>query len=775
MSDEAVSADSPGLNAGQPETVETWPHLTPDEIDLGWQNAINDGPRMIGRQIAFALAASARHDSMDMSPTLPGRPDSGQIDPTGTQVGVIAQAALAEGLTAGQRVALLETITAMPDSSSRARALLALAPYLSGEKRHAAVRDAYAAALEVRSPLARVRLLITLMPLLRMATEGDLPGGIVAEALDLAGHIPNVEARLRGLAALAPYLPPTMRIAVLLAILDTIATLQNPDSQAGALGALAPHLLGEVHHRTLTVAAHIPDPAARARALTVLARYLPSRLQPRLRAAALEAIATIDNEHDRAESLAAFAPHLEEMAEGEETFPALLERALALAVGMHHRDALARALVGLQARLPRHLQGEALATVNSIADEHVRAQLLADLAASLPEDLAFAALAVAHDIRQRDARFVALKALGRRLKGKAAERTWLDALAVALALPRQLERVLALADLAPFLPADLRYRALTTALTTARSIPRERPRVRALSVLAPLLEEWQQLLADALADAHMLSNPLDRVSAMIALVPYLPEGAPRDKTIEEILADSQQVTVEYRRARALVNLAPHLSAEQSQEAAALAMDIADPYDRATTLAALLPQIHGSSQPDLLDKAWEAAREVTDHYDRATALAMLWPQASKERQPEIARAVLEAVTGIEDDYDRASGLSVFAPLLVTEKLPSVLPPESQALRDALLAACQIDAASARADALTHLVPYWIDIHPPTVAYTLWCEALSRLSHRPPDHLLSDLAALAPVVRELGGAAVMKEAARVVAAARNWHRALQDDGS
>ena len=42
--------------------------------------------------------------------------------------------------------------------------------------------------------------------------------------------------------------------ALLLAVLDTIATMTLSDAQAGALVALAPHLLGEVHHRTLTVA-----------------------------------------------------------------------------------------------------------------------------------------------------------------------------------------------------------------------------------------------------------------------------------------------------------------------------------------------------------------------------------------------------------------------------------------------------------------------------------------------------------------------------------------
>ena len=85
------------------------------------------------------------------------------------------------------------------------------------------------------------------------------------------------EARLRSLTAIAPHVPSAVRVALLLAVLDTVATLSQSDTQAGALIALSPFLVGEVHHRTLTVAAHIKDPASRARALTGLAPFLPER------------------------------------------------------------------------------------------------------------------------------------------------------------------------------------------------------------------------------------------------------------------------------------------------------------------------------------------------------------------------------------------------------------------------------------------------------------------------------------------------------------------
>ena len=542
-----------------------------------------------------------------------------------------------------------------------------------------------------------------------------------------------------------------MGVALILAALDTIASTRQSEPQASALIALAPFLLGEVQHRALSVATHIQDAAARARTLTALAEHLPTRLQPRLRTAALEAIASIANENERAAALAAFAPHLERVQEQDEAFPALLERALKLAVGLQRRDARARALVGLQARLPRHLQGEALAVINGITDEHQRAQLLADLAPNLPSDIAaVGALAVAHNIRQRDARFLALKALGRRLDGSAAERIWLDALAVALALPRQLEQVMALAELAPNLPDQLRHRALSNALNTARSITRERARLRALSTLAPLLADQPQLLADALADAHTLTNPLERISALIAILPYLPEQAAIENTLSEILRALLEIDLEYRQTRALVSLAPHLYGEFLENALNTALRIYDPYDRATTLAALLPREEiQSRRADLLNHALEAAHTITDHYDRVTALTHLRPLADGPTQQALVNPILDAVRRIEDDYDRASGVALLAPLLEEEDTPNVLPGETQVLREALLAISRLEAPATRARLFADVIPTWLAVQPPRISYALWCEALVHLARRTPAHLLSDLAALLPMIRQLGG--------------------------
>ncbi|MBN1967339.1 MAG: hypothetical protein JW910_21985 [Anaerolineae bacterium] len=757
-----ADADTAAPPADASPQAEKWPHLSPQTLDAVWQQAINDGPATIGRQIAYALAASLKHSS----PPAPAAPGESLTAPTLRAASLLALTAHAGQLSVPQRISLLDEAQTVADPANRTRALLQLAPYLFGEMRRVALRSAYQAALDVPQPSARAHLLADLLPVLRATGEDDLPGGIVAEALDVASQLNNSEARLRGLTTLTPFLPQTPRLAVLLAVLDTIAALSQPDTQASALAAIAPHLVPGVHHRALTVAAHISHPVARARALTVLADALPERLQPRLRAAALETIATVTGDEERARALAAFAPHLEAMAEGEEAFPILLERALTLAVDMRRRGAMALALVGLQARLPRELKGEALAAVNAIEDDHARAQLLAELAPSLPSDLAVAALAVAHDISERDARFLALKALGKSLRDKAAERTWLDAFAVALALEHQLERVLALAELAPNLPPELAYRALTNALTAARSIGKERARVRALATLAPLLADHQQLLADALADAYTITNAEELVSALIALVPYLPAGAPRDKAVGESLEKAREISVEYRRARVLVSLAPDLYGEFRREAVDIALAIEDSYDRASTLIALLPGLEGDMRLAVMNEAWDTAQRILEQYDRATALAHLWPHATSALKPDILRGVLDAVRDIADEYDRASGLSVFAPLLEAHDLPLSLPSDSQVVREGLLAAVALDDTAARARALQQYIPEWLAVQSGAVAYALWCEVHQLLSRRPVTHLLSDLAVLAPVVQKLGGPGAARESLKAIAATRAW---------
>ncbi|GAB4572180.1 MAG: hypothetical protein Kow0077_10850 [Anaerolineae bacterium] len=762
-------ADEPQALASDPgrqlPLLENWPDLPAQVLNQGWQAALNGGPEQIAKQVAYALAFSRQRGVTEDAPGLSAAEESGEVQAGGA----VARAALGEVLSPAERQALFDELVGLPPSAAQVRGLCLLAPFLAGIQRVEAVQKALEVAQNLAEPAFVAAALTDLIPLVRQVSGTELPGGLMAETLDIASQIQGMNARLRSLTALAPYLPATIRVGLMLAVLDTIAMMRQSEAQASALVALAPYLLDEVHHRALAVTAHIQDPAARARVFTALARDFPSQLQPRLRAAALEAIASIPNEFERARALAAFAPHLDRAMDNATEFPVLLEQALGLTIDLTRPEARARALVGLQAQLPRHLQVEALAVLRRIPDEHERADLLADLMPYLPEELvAGAALEAAREMRQRDARLLALIAVGKRLAGDAAAQVWQEALDVALALPRQLEQVLALAELAPHLPdEDLRQRALQHALATASSIGKERARLRALAALAPLLAAHPDLLGQALEIARAITNPVEKVSALIALVPHFATHSAQTTTIYEVLTELLEVAREYRQSRALINLAPFLAGETLERALETAVRIEDPNDRVATLAALIPRLDDPArQAALVEQALGAAHAVTDPYDRVTALVALRILVAGERRPALVRAVLQAVREIEDDYDRASGIALLAPLLNDTGHRPVLASESQVLRGALLAACRIPDAEARAHALIRLLPYWEEAHPPEVAYALWREVLVQLSRRAPGHLLRDLAVLMPVVRRLGGPDVLRALQAYLTAASRW---------
>ncbi len=79
------------------------------------------------------------------------------------------------------RIDLLHEALDLPDPVGKARALFLLAAHLSGERRRRAISEAHQAAVQVAHPVARVELLVELLPLLRAALENELPSGVVAE------------------------------------------------------------------------------------------------------------------------------------------------------------------------------------------------------------------------------------------------------------------------------------------------------------------------------------------------------------------------------------------------------------------------------------------------------------------------------------------------------------------------------------------------------------------------------------------------------------------
>jgi len=145
-----------------------WPLPDLQAPDGAWQEAINAGPRGMGRQIACALAFSRERPPAEGPPAADS---AGAIPPESWDgPAALALAALGEQLPLDERIALLDDTQTLADPAARAGGLLRLAPALPDEQRRQALRDAYAAACQA-SPAARGRLLADLLPLLHHPAE----------------------------------------------------------------------------------------------------------------------------------------------------------------------------------------------------------------------------------------------------------------------------------------------------------------------------------------------------------------------------------------------------------------------------------------------------------------------------------------------------------------------------------------------------------------------------------------------------------------------------
>ncbi|RMG83656.1 MAG: hypothetical protein D6712_12725, partial [Chloroflexi bacterium] len=339
-----------------------------------------------------------------------------------------------------QLKSLIREIQQIDDDYTRLSLIIDLIPHVPPERKLGFIKTIWRQLMQITNAATRAHILLKLAPLIESLDETPVASSSLMQIIKLAQDISDQEARLRSLIALATHLPSTIGIKLQHRVLDELDESSNDTLRCNMLSALSKHLAKEVLVRALQCAEGIDNAAERARALTALAHNLPEELRPRLRIEALKAIQTIQSEDERAEALIAFAPHLEYATENQQ-FPEILEQALAIAIEINRRPLRARVLVALAPHLTSDLQGEALAAVHALDNEHDRAMLLAELAPTLPANMLVASLAVAHTMREQDARAHALTVLARYAPKLAQEQTRLDALAAASNLPHYFERV----------------------------------------------------------------------------------------------------------------------------------------------------------------------------------------------------------------------------------------------------------------------------------------------------------------------------------------------
>lgn len=668
---------------------------------------------------------------------------------------------LAEYLPPDVLHTLWERVAALPNSTQRVTLLGRLAPRLTALPQVpdplAVVRQALTEARPPLSPAVVVDVLLSLAPHLEAADTESLAA--MQERL-LAGvqAVNDAASRVRALGALIPYLEPSLQSQAVVAAFETaVQGITGASAQAEALGELPAHLPLEFHERLLSIAEGLETPEARALLLGRMIPYLSSALQAQALQSALDAVAAISGEDARTRALIALSPQLSAVGMLNR-YPETLQRALELTFSISFVGDRARAFAALAPHLSPELLREALHIVRDIVDDTDRAQTLTRLAPHLPPDLLVAAFNIAQELRPPQARTSALVALIPYLSPAARQQALEDALAAALAIERRYERVAALVDLAPHLSEPLRQRALYEALTATRSIPNEGERAQALVFLSPHLLEEQ--LPDALADAYTILDPLERTPVLSALMPRLPEE-PRFRVGQDVLQTAREVRPPHHKAGLLATIAPMLPEELIAEAVRVADHVTTPYDRLHVLTALLPR----APQRLLEAALMAARAVPNRLQRVNALLELIPYLSSPQRAEMLEDVLETALGVTDDYDRASALAHLAPYV--DARADVQGRRQIALSLALSACLDVHDATERAELLARVARSCAQLLMPAQAYALWREYVPVLRERTHADVLSDLAALSPMLMHIGATRAPEALAR-----RLWHAALGD---
>lgn len=721
------------------------------------RDELKAGPARIHQQVRYILALS------QLSKARPITDPVKQSPLTVAAARYDAIIALADTLSDQQKRALLGEIQQVEDTEHRlllTLQLLTSMPYTIYRGKHLTFAQQIH---RMTNPIKRTQAFYRLAELSysveALAEPTDAKNNPLARSLQIAEQMNNADARVRSLVALSVYLSEGDRKITLEQLLDDVNASSIDSLRANAISAMADYLPEALEEKAYQCAIKIRSHQERVRALTALAQHTTSAIHSRIEQQTLETIAQINSEDDRTTALVNFAPHLEASA-NEDEFPQLLESALSVAVSVTRRHLRAKALVALAPHLTSDLQGEALAAVHSLSNERERALMLAELAPNLPPDMLVASLAVAHTMREQDSRVHALTILAHYVPPQARSQTVLDALAAAANLPHHFERVTALVRLVDILPEQLLDQALTNALETTRLIENASARSRAFSLLGNHLPK--HLLSRALQAAYQIEDPQQRLSALTGMIENVPLED-REEALHHMLECVQQTPFDYKRARALVSIAPHLTPTLIPDVLALADQLTDPFDQASAYIALAHNIAPDQRPALIQKAWEQVQRIEDGYDQSSALASIAPYLPEEIRSEVARMAIRVVTSIEDEYDQASAISILAVALASEgELPT--PPKdrltlSQVIEWGLKSALSIPEQAQRSEQLSKGVDLWQALDPDT-GYEIWCSLAPVLFSLPLPDVLRCLGKMMPVFEQISGSEGIKSIAQTL---------------
>ena len=402
-------------------------------------------------------------------------------------------------------------------------------------------------------------------------------------------------------ARLAAYLPADS----LTGLLDEVAAIRDQHAQARVLAAMTSSLPGSLLPRAAEVANGLDDPAARTRALLATSAAQPPAEAAVTARLALDVAARMEDPGDRAETLLQVADQgrLDDEARQElsrailATLPELayeserssilvratpyltaqqVEQALAAALGLRAAEYRIEALAGVSAQLPDkkavQLLRDEIPAIPTISTEIGRDRATKTLARRLADcGAADLANSTALTLTDEAARETALQAVAGSLAsagdlGQAAEATT----AVMTYGKDSPDEVTFLSSLANRLAsadrsiaAGVAERARQAAATLASIPANARALVSLVTALVRTDLEADGVAERALEATARVSGAKDRYQLYRRLFPALPKSV-RGRAMEQALAAAQSIASPADRVDALVDLVPHLPAEQRE-------------------------------------------------------------------------------------------------------------------------------------------------------------------------------------------------------------------
>lgn len=430
----------------------------------------------------------------------------------------------------------VQTVRTITDSDSRRRALALVAPYLSE-----LLPNALAAARAIRDDHMRVQALAAILPSLREADKH----AILSRAVTAARSLEDARARVAALIGIVPQLDATERHTILAEALQLLRSTNGTDWQWEMLVAVAPHLEGALVDDALLQAFAVPDSKQRHRALTALAPYLADTQ---------------------------------------------IDRVLAQARGRKMADSAARDMIAiipsLRAATRSVVVTEALATVHSIEEPEIRAELLLTL---LPHA----------DPKEREV-----------VANKALEATMLISNADI--------RAKMVAALASYLPD----RQVHAAVDLAWQMPEPHSWADALTALLPRLpqEERAVHMREALRAASTIRGAFTRATVLADLASATTDEPMKRRILTDALAAAVEETTPEWQSGALASIARHITGELVRQALDVARNLTDMTSRARWLVALSREISDAEVSRIVAEQLDTYRGL----DAREALTALLP-------------------------------------------------------------------------------------------------------------------------------------------------------